>query len=543
MAVAAKSPKTDRWYDTRNLWLFENRPVMWLALNKHRTHRDRPISLQDRPYLRQLYMSTNPYVVVKKSTQCGVSEWLTVCTFAKAISGRAVFYVLPTWQLIGRFVKNRVDRSIQFTEFYRSLHQLQLLRQQKYGYSRPSESMSLKHFGPGVIAYAGSNTTAPFTEFPADDVIIDELDECDQGNLHMAWERMSASEDRRQLKVGNPTIEGYGIDAEYTDSKQYEWHIECECGELVHPDWFKHVVRRIDDQTYVIRDQRWKPEMARDVHMVCHHCERPLPRMGAGKWLARFPQKDHAGYHISKLFSTTVTVRELVERFEKGLVNDDALQRFYNGDLGQAYTAPGAKISEADLRACIDPAWRLPHAVDEGSCVAGVDVGAVLHVHVSRIERTGQLRSVYIGTAQGFDDLRELTQRYNVRAGVVDALPETRLARRIVAGLRGWFQCFYSDTARSDGVDLRKRIIAVDRTQSLDAVKESIATQAQILPGNAATIPEFFEHVTASTRRFKYNELHPNRSRYVWSESSPDHHFHALNYMWLARKILTMISR
>ena len=38
---------------------------------------------------------------------------------------------------------------------------------------KQSESMYLKHLGIGSIAFAGSNTTRVFTEYPADDHLVD----------------------------------------------------------------------------------------------------------------------------------------------------------------------------------------------------------------------------------------------------------------------------------------------------------------------------------------------------------------------------------
>ena len=52
-------------------------------------------------------------------TQNGASEWLLgMKAITPAIDGRSVFYVLPPFQLASRFVKNRGDRTIEFTAYY-----------------------------------------------------------------------------------------------------------------------------------------------------------------------------------------------------------------------------------------------------------------------------------------------------------------------------------------------------------------------------------------------------------------------------------------
>ena len=76
--------------------------------------------------------------------------------------------MLPTFQPANRFVKNRGDRAIEFTAYYK-----EVLRASRMTTTKQSESMYLKHLGIGSIAFAGSNTASVFTEYPADDLLVD----------------------------------------------------------------------------------------------------------------------------------------------------------------------------------------------------------------------------------------------------------------------------------------------------------------------------------------------------------------------------------
>lgn len=508
-------------------------PELWTALAHHRTHKNKPITFEKFAYLKDIYLDRADTIIVKKSTQVGATEWLTIRAITAARHGRGVFYVLPTYSLVGRFVKNRIDRSIENTPLYKASIGGGADRR------KFAESTSLKHIGTGSIAFVGSNSTSGFTEYPADDLIIDELDECDASNLSMAWERLSASPDKRIIKSGNPTVKGYGIDAEYAKSDRKTWQIPCECGTWTEPDWFENVVEQVDKGQYVLRDKDWTPASRRDIHMVCRKCERPLDRYAAGRWTPG-DRSQASGYTISKLFASAVKLRELLERFEAGLTDDSKMQRFYNGDLGLAYTAAGSRIRHEDLDACVKD-YALPDS-DPGPCVIGIDVGVEMHVCIFRVLPEGRSRAVFIGTAREEGEIVDLCKRYGVKAGCVDAMPEGRLSRALCSKVRGMFRVFYGDVKRST-IDSKNRIATVDRTVSLDEVKEMILTQAIELPRNARGlapvskegVSDFYYHIGNSTR--VYDE---DKAAYRWTEGSlPDHFLHSLNYMQIARKIFT----
>ena len=512
-----------------------------MAFKCHRTHKNKILTFSDHLYLVDLYRDTSRRIVVRKSTQCGVSEWLVLLSIFKAIQGRGVFYVMPTDQIKNRFVKNRFDRVIEYVRYYKEMIHGGSM-------SKFSESTSLKHIGKGSIAFIGSNSSAGFTEFPADDVIIDEYDECDQDNLSMAPERQSASDDPKNVDCGNPTIEGYGIDYQYSRSDKKQWFIKCpHCNEQVSLDFFVHIVKEIQDKDkntrYLILDQTWKRGMKRDIYPICHKCGKPLDRHSAGEWVKQDSYSDTSGYYISKLFSSKISIIDILDRFQEGLKDDSKKQRFYNGDLGLAYTASGAKITSDMLNKCIAN-YNMPDR-STAPTIMGIDVGNLLHVRISNIMPDGKVKAAFIGTVRDEKDVSALHRLYNVRAGCIDALPEQRLSKKI-CGLPGMFRVFYGK-AKKDTIDLRNRVITVDRTASLDAVKEMILMQNLILPQNAGKllpltkegISEYYFQMCASTRVFD-----DKSKSYKWVEGSlPDHYFHAENYGLIAKKILAMVNK
>jgi len=510
---------------SRNAFLYENHPSLWVAINHHKTHKNKHLTFERHAYLRDLYLDDSDFIAVKKSVQCGVSEWLIVKALVEAKEGRSVFYVLPTIDLKNRFVQNRWDRSVLYTPYYQQLYR-------EAGKTKSAESVSLKHVGRGVIAYAGSNSPAPFTEFPADTYIVDEEDRCDRTTLAMGEERLSHSDRKKQFRVSNPTFPNRGIDVHYRRSDKKKWFIKCEsCGEWINPDFFKNVVMKVDSLHWVTIDPDWDKNSPLDIRCYCHKCGTPFDRFAQGEWVKEDQSALISGYQISKMFSSNNTVADLVDRFVRGLGNDSIMERFYNGDLGQTYESEGAKLTVAMLDECVVD-YNIPDHSDD-VCVMGIDVGKTMHVMIAKIDGE-RLQVLFIGQVREEMEIIELAQRYNVKFGVIDAMPENRMSRKICANIPGMFMCFYGGEKR-DTINMEDKIITTDRTYQLDTIKEMVLLQKLDLPMNAPSIEGFYLQMTVSTRIYDQD-----KDRYYWDEGTePDHYFHSCGYMMLAKRLST----
>lgn len=518
----------------KNQFLKNNYSRLWLAINHHRTHRNKPITFNKHLYLKKIYIDKSDYIVIIKSTQCGISEYAIVYVVDFTSLGYSAFYVLPTDPIKNRFVQNRFDRSVIFTPYYQSL-----LREAP-DINKAASSVSLKHISGGTVAFAGSNTPAPFAEFPADILIVDEYDLCDLSHVIMGEERLSHSDFRHELYISNPTITDYGIESLFKDTNQQEWENKCcNCNKYVRMDFFKNVVREIDVATYALLDTEWDESCGRDIHVICDKCNKPMDRFTDGEWIENNFSYRKSGYHIHKLFSSNASIINIVDRFNRGLSNDEIMQRVYNADFGRGYTAPGAKITSELLNNCIKDFHLPPNGnntnVSDKLVVMGIDVGTRLHVRINEVKPDHSRIPLYIGIVNNYDDIVELHRNFNVKLGVIDAQPETRFSKKVVATLSGMFMCFYGDVKR-DIIDPKYRIITVDRTSSLDAIKEMLILHTINLPKNVASIPEYYSHMQSLTR--VYNEA---SGKYRWIGDNPDHFFHAENYALIAQRLMIML--
>ena len=492
------------------------------------------LSFADRPYMIELYRDKSREMVIKKSVQCGVSEYLIVDMLDNAERGLSTFYVLPTYSLRNTFVANRIDRLFKNVRYYGN---------QMGDAQGDADSASMKHYAKAALKFVGSNTPNEFKEFPADVLVIDEYDECDADNIAKAPDRIKASEHRIKKFVGNPTFEDFGIDAEYKLSDQKEWVVKCDsCGQYQKLDFFKQVVNETSENVYELRDKEWAKGCGRDIHCFCLHCEKPFNRLNRdAHWERQNPSSDISGYHFTRMMQSNTTIEELYTTFVKAQSNPSKMQAFFNSDLGEPYRASNVALSEFLLEKCVHKGYYMPQTARE--CVMGVDVGSVLHVKISIVE-DGKRKAAFIATVPRFEDIDHLIGLFNVQICVIDALPETHKAKELRDRHPGvvWLCTFHAKegSTKEISIDQENQSISVDRTLSMDDRHADILLQNVVLPENARTIDEgrFYEQMCAPKRVFDQEG-----NRFVWKEGSKaDHYRLADNYEKLAQVLSTQMG-
>ena len=497
---------------------------LWMAKVHHRTHKQTPLDFDRHPYLLGILTDESPDLRIRKSTQCGVSELEIVHAMSLVDQRRALFWVFPDERLRNLFVKERIDPTVAATPYYTAMAEAARTRLRR---GIATDEVGMKQIGRVAIALVGSNSATSFKSFAADDLIIDEVDQCDQSNLPFAQDRFAASMHRTQWRVGNPTITGFGIDALYKSSDRRQWLIPCpHCGERQAIDWFAQVVREESEGMYSLRGIG---RASAGPRVLCRRCQRGMDRLCHGEWVAEFPGREASGYHISQLFSGSVSLEAMWTEFQEALRDETRLQRFYNSVLGLPYEATGARLTEAMLiRACGD----FPRLASGKGCYMGVDVGSQIHVIV--IDPSNQV--IHIGTVQEFEELDPLMNAYGVETCVIDMLPETRKAREF--GERFSSLVYLCQFVKSEDVpdfklspdDMKVR---ADRTQTMDDSHAALTQGIVKLPRDSASVRDFYPQMLAPTRLFD-----AHRQRFIWTEGNDaDHYRLAFCYAWLAKRV------
>lgn len=512
--------------------IFAVTPRLWLALYKHRTTRDDVADFIRRRWLIDLYSDHSAQIVVKKASQVHITDFMLCTMFMHAQQGREGIYLLPTDRIAWEFTPRRIDPLIARVPYYTD----------NCGTQRGTKSQdnkTVKTLFGRAWTICGSNVITNLYEKSLDVILIDELNKCHMRNLEYARDRVGASEESYWVKISNPTFAGVGIDAEYERSDKKKWNVKCpHCNEWQPLSWFVNVVQEDDEKKFI---PRMLTQLGDDVAVVCRSCNGILDRLSDGEWIAEFPERSISGYEINRIFADGrrgPRMRELFDAFLEVGSDMTRAQRFYNNELGVNYDAAGTFISEQLMSECAGD-YTMPSSCD-GS-VAGVDVGAKLHVHISRLVNGVRIK-YFIGAVHTWNELARLVALYNVKKGVIDAAPETHKAKEFVFAHAGWYLATYhpNDKVIDFKVNHTEKTVQTDRTQSLDISFAQYAEKRVKLPKNWRSLDngDFVTQMIAVRRVFD-EEKKP--ARYVWkagdSDNLADHHRHADNYESIAARL------
>ena len=482
------------------------------------------------PALADLARDDHPIVVVQKSAQVGATELLVNLALWAADSGYAgrghVLFLMPTQNQMDDFAQSRFDRALQDSVYLRGRLQPEPPRR------KGADSKRLKHLGPGYIYLRGADSHRQIASVDADLVILDEYDQMDEAVVELARKRLGSSR-RGLLRIAStPRLPEAGINGLYLQSDQRRYFLPCSrCGLEQPLSWEANV----DDERALV---------------VCHSCRAPMDVRATGRWISQAPGNERIhGYHLSRLYSPWANIGDMVEASQA--TTPAALLEFQNSDLGEAFAPPGGGVSVDVLDRC--RRYDLEDYAGQ-PCAMGVDVGTKLHVVVR--EATGEgggdedrqplLRLV--AELDSFSELDALLERFNVGECVIDALPETRLAREFALRHRGRVWLAQYDRrepghervrGRGDGAD----IYHINRAEALDEMYQRFHCGEAALPADARQlggrvkegVGEYYRHLLALKRTLEQDSQGNWVAKWV-DNGRADHYAHAEVYCLLAAR-------
>ena len=514
-------------------------PLIGRAMCMHTSTRGAPMMFADKPYLIEFY--TDARLVdnwcVMKGVQTGISEWAVQFMFdASGWRGRISAYVLPTFKVRNRFVQNRVNGLMLRVPGYRERLPGGEIGEQKQG---GGGNLTSKRFGKGGILFLGSGTENDFVEFSADVMIVDEYDRCNAANLAMAADRLRASPYPQRLYISNPTLPRVGISKMFDESDRRRWHMQCDkCGERQAVDWFLNVVEKDDAGRWRLRDKDWRAHGR--PRPICLRCRKPFERVVKGAaWIAENPDRPNRGYHMSRMDVLSEDLLDLFTEFRLANSSPDAMRTFFRSVLGKPYEFEGTQITVAQLEGSLlrdVPMDRMGGDKYRKVVVsAGVDVGSVLHVNVSIVERDEDERPIrharLVCTVQTFEEVADIFRRFKVDKAVVDAMPEIHKAQELrdtfidEGGTEVWL-CRFHPTPRVGHqkygmrLNYRARVIQVDRTSVFDVTYADIEEGRRFFPAETLGVDGWADQMRAPVR-----VVDREKQRIRWTEGNAADHF------------------
>jgi hypothetical protein len=465
-------------------------------------------SFDDRPYLLQIAWDfvSHPNIVVEKASQVGLTVLALCSVFYLLARGQlpaGAIYYFPTDTDVEELSKTKVQRLIELNYFGEML--------------AGTNHVHLKRIGNAYVYFRGVAGKTRKLSITGDIVIADEANEMTPHDLQEINERIHASRVQWKRRFSKPSVPGFGIDREFSDSDQMYWTFRCKgCGkefdlETTFPDC---VV-----------------EATAGAYLACPvaKCRKPIDSR-EGRWIPRNQSSKIRGYHLSQLLMPTVNLDELMTDFR----STDRLARFKNGRLGIAYVEGSGRITASEiLDRCGE--HELVAATAEPTCI-GIDVGRVLH-WVAIGLRTPRILG--IGTCETFEEMDAIMLSMNCRKAVCDALPETRAAIAFAQRRRPrvWL-CYYSKSKGEPPSwveDEKRRFLRVDchRTTTLDTVIERLRNRKTVPPKRSALVEAYAKQLESIVRTETVDEKTGDVTMgYV--RTADDHWAHATGYAMLA---------
>ena len=252
--------------------------------------------------------------------------------------------VQPTLDMAERWSKQRLASMIDDCPSLRS----------KIAPSRARDSGNttlLKEWAGGVMVISGANSGASLRSMPARYVFLDEVDaypqelEGEGDPIKLAEARTTTFPRRKVFLVSTPTIESLSrINKEWLASDMRRYHVPCpHCGH---------------EQALAWDNLRWPKGQPEQAVYHCADCGAGIEEhhktkmLAAGRWVASYPERPVAGFHINGLYTPTglgLTWAELAEEWIEASKDPARQKTFINLRLGEVVADPNEKLDADDL--------------------------------------------------------------------------------------------------------------------------------------------------------------------------------------------------
>jgi len=540
-----------------------NNPVYYNAIKYHKTSDTGQVMVfNNRPEAIWVYKVIHKYhnVVIQKCSQVGMTEMLFNLMMYYLKQGlRTMFLVRDDgWRHV--YVQDRVNGLIKYVPYYKNNHSLD---------PTDPKSTKLKRFFNTTVRFAGVRNAANLFSTPAQVIIVDEFDLCNQENLVFAddrtgWKTHENQDDPYTVKIGNPTIENWGINKELKKVDQYYWHAECDhCGHQQRMEWTTHFVEKDDSSKsgWKLKDPKGNP--------VCTNCNKSFNRRGKGhyKLVNKGDKESSIGIHIDKLRwdVSKNAIKKLFIKWEEAQTSIIAKEHFYNQELGLPYEAGEHRITKTMLLECavngplqmikpdelkantyvgVDGVKHKAAAESLVTVVAGLDQGHSKgnHLNISIVTDKGVRHKIFIGRVFSLKEFEQKLDDYNVSTCVIDAAGGGfgyNELRDLCSRRPGQvYLCRYRAKSKTEAmykIDEDHSLISANRTDSLDGSFDAYKNKKVILPQNYADIDggQFVEQMVESVRT---KEVDKNNTIIgVWKNTGPDDYRHSDNYEYIAQ--------
>lgn len=469
------------------------------------------------------------FEVIRKGSQIGV----TICKVVEICHGayygvypQGIIYYFPSMVSVSRFSMGRFKPFVQDNAIVRKAIK-----------GKP-DAVGLRRIGKVNVHFLGGSATshvagekkdsAAVRSTPADWCLLDERDLFDDEMAMQVNQRLGNSKINRRTDLGTPTIPDFGVDLLYKKSDMRRWQIKCDecekytCLETEFPKCIRH-------------DSFGK------AYIGCIKCGHILDR-AHGNWEPDYPDRDIVGYWASQLLNPNRNLDLVLREREDPKAYATNIAEFNRTVLGKPYVSSKDALTVPEVLAlCGLDETAYTH---QGPCAIGVDVhpDALYVVIGHRIDnkRYKIIRMDCLPVKGDWGPLYALGNRFGITSGVIDAMPETNMARTFQSNAGYCVNlCYYSEHLKTFDSWSDDGIVTVRRTDIFDESHLLVKEQRLEIPQLCEDVKTFAYQLTQSVKIEEKDKRTGDRVyRYLARGDKEDHYRNALNYFFLAcRKV------
>ncbi|MBE7413367.1 MAG: phage terminase large subunit family protein [Leptospiraceae bacterium] len=518
----------DREYDKTTLEEFLTTKIQIRSNGKYE-----PYSFKGHECFRSMTrkFSNSKKLIAMKAAQIGFSTWMIGralwLTNGKNLNGGFYF---PDRESMKAFVQYRWDPIIKHSPYFQKM------------VTEESEvnNVRIKNIGKSLFSFNGTTNLKDVKSFDADITIRDEVDEQNPENSGFISDRLLHSNFAKDMAGSQPSIEDFGIHAEFMDSDQNFYLIKCDsCNH-----WNDLVNRFLEDPEKVFGKKNKTKEV--EYFYACEKCHKPLNNQ-KGEYVAKRKHKN-TGVQISQMFLNYKTPTEIYQLW-KNANSHIKRKNLYISVIGWPYSTD----EEKPVTQSVIDSQKGDHGlydISQSYSYMGADQGDTVHMVFGEPTTDARIRIIGLAKFSVLDDdsIHRSIIRFAVYQGIVDAMPNkswsVRLAKIFPEQIKiQYFSKKYSlkeeDVLNSED---EIEVLNINRDESLQDTVDAIKNGLFIFPDKSrldgpdlVLMEEFEYHLKMLIRERGEDEF--GRPKYSFKKKVENHFGMALNSMRLAYEL------
>jgi len=494
--------------------------------------RGRPYSTEKHEYLFKPLCDDYHDITFQKAAQVGVSTLVLIKSMWVAEHmGKKVVYYFQDDKAVQDFSSDRATPLIESSSYLSA----------RMG---TTDRVGLKQLGPGTIYFRGLQNKGKVKTIDCDMVVLDELNESPEANVVYAIDRLRHSDMGWVVALSQPSVPGFGINKRFGTTDQNHWHIKCSscghynCLELDFPSHFKEIPSS---------QKKTFPDGATH-YRGCSRCGARL-NMSVGEWVAKHPNRNLRGYHISQLYTQIFPpgypniASKIMWEYRAKAGSTLGMENFTISVLGFPYSGASARVTD-ELLDFVEGDY--PFTLAQSGCFMGIDQGDTLSVVIGMLSGQ-QFKVIYAEQTEKWDRLDFFMDKFAVHYCVIDAQPNKHSAKSFATRFpdRVSIQYFGSKSTKVSKELHEGRqevnVISVDRTESIDRMLDKMEGGLILLPSRSlsdergvAIIEDLRRHLKRLVTKTEISSRGVPVRTYISGPGLENHYGMALNSAVLA---------